>query len=144
MLNVSLIQVRIVSAIALVALIFGTVLPMLDVISFDDDVASARLLSTYAALMPSWAIWAWSIGTGLIVAVGLIGLGFLWPHSRWLLATYAVASVIGQPFLGLAVVSPYEATFGGIFGTCLLWLVAVSFWSPFAERFAEVSRPNAH
>jgi hypothetical protein len=143
MLSVSLTQVRIVSAVALAALVFGTVLPMLDLISFEDDVASARLLSTYAALLPSWALWAWSIATGLIAAVGLVGLNFLWPHSRWLLATYALAAVIGQPFLGLAVVSPYEATFGGIFGTCLLWLVAVCFWSPFADRFGEAPRPNA-
>lgn len=135
MLTVTLAQVRIVSAVALVALVLSTVLPMLDLIEFDDEVATARVLGTYGALWPGWLIWAWSIVSGAIAVVGLGGLFFLWPPSRWLLAFYAVVGVITQPFLGLAVLSAHETTFGAVFGTCLLWLVVVSFWSPFAERF---------
>jgi hypothetical protein len=143
MLTISVTLVRSVSAAALLAFVLSAVLPLFDVIPFDDQVATARILSTYASVLPSSAIWAWSIVSGLTALVGLIGLLFLWPPSRWLLAAYAVALVVSQPLLGLAVLSPYEATFGGIFGTCLLWLVTVSFWSPFAGQFRKGPRPNA-
>lgn len=142
MLNISVTLVRVVIVVTLLAFVFSTILPLLNVIPFDDQIAAARTLSTYASVLPSGAVWAWSIVSGLAALVGLFGLLFLWPPSRWLLAAYAVSLVVSQPLLGLAVLSPYEATFGGVFGTCLLWLVTVSFWSPFAEHFRK--RPQIH
>lgn len=143
MLNVSVLQMRLVCAIAILAFFFSTVLPMLEVIRFDDQIAAARTLSTYDSILPSWGIWAWSIISGLGALAGLVGLAALWPPSRWLLAVYSVALVLSQPFMGLAVLSPYEATFGGLFGTCTLWLVTISFWSPFAGRFRATPHASA-
>ena len=135
MMNVTLKQVRGVSAVALVALLLGTAAPLLGLVPFDADVATARMWNSFDSVLPPWAVLTWAIASVVAAVAGLIGMFWLWPLSRWLLAAYVLTTIAVQPFLGLAVFSSYEAAFAGIFGASLLWLVGISFWSPFADQF---------
>jgi hypothetical protein len=41
-----------------------------------------------------------------------------------------------RPFMGLVVVSSVAATMMSVYGVCHLSVIALSFWSPLADRFA--------
>jgi hypothetical protein len=141
MLSISLKHVRVVSAVALIALLLGWVAPLIGLIPFNEDVATARAWNTYDSMLPTWAVLVWAIVAFSAEIVGLIGMFSLWPPSRWILAGFIATTLAAQPLLGLAVFSAYEAAFAGISGTCVLWLVAISFWSPFASEFRKPTQP---
>ena len=140
---VSTTLVRVVSAVALVALLLGVVAPLLGVIPFESDVANARAWNYYGSPLPNWAVNVWMVTSIVTLTTGLIGMTCLWAPARWFLVGYLAATLVIQPFVGLAVFSPYEASFAGIIGASILWLVTISFWSPFADRLRNGVRTNA-
>jgi hypothetical protein len=58
-----------------------------------------------------------------------------WRLSRWCLIVTWLGALFFRPLLGLSVYSAYEAFLASLFGSALLWLIIVSFWSPLAARF---------
>jgi len=141
--GISVTLVRVVSGVALVALLLGVVAPLLGVIPFERDVANARAWNYFGSPLPTWAVMAWAVASLLTLAIGLVGMMCLWAPARWFLVGYLAATVMIQPFLGLAVFSPYEAAFAGIVGASILWLATISFWPPFADRLRNGARTNA-
>jgi hypothetical protein len=135
MLIVTVRHVRTASVVAFLALLLSWGVPLLGLVSFSDDIANARMWNSLEAVFPLWAVTSWTIAYFLALAVGLVGMFLLWSPARWILAVAVLAQVLLQPFLGLAVFAPFEATFGGVIASIVLWLVVVSFWSPFADPF---------
>jgi hypothetical protein len=141
--EISVKHVRVVSAVALVAILFGVIGPLFGLVPFDSDTSNARGWNTFGSLLPQLVVFVWLLLTALAVIVGLVGLYFLWAPARWILVGYIVATILTQPFLGLVVFSAYEAGFAGISGTCILWLTTICFWSPFANRLRQGGHTNA-
>src|SRR6516225_11317395 len=129
MLTVSVRQFRIVCSVALVslALLF---LPRLGLISFSEGVAVARQWRYFEALLPHWAIWTYAAAWFTAVMVSLVGMYRFWRLSRWCLIVTWLGALFFRPLLGLSVYWAYEAFLATLFGSALLWLIIVSFWSP--------------
>lgn len=134
MFSVSVRQFRIVCLFALAALLLAQ-LPAWGVLSFSKGVTTLRLYKYYGALAPAWIIWLYATSTLALLVIGLVGMLNFWRFSRWSLAASLAAALTLRPFLGVVVVSAYEAFFAGVCGTLSLWLMTVSLWTPLAERF---------
>jgi hypothetical protein len=143
MLDVSVKLVRVVSSVALAAVVLGVIAPLFGLVPFDGDTSTARAWNGFGSPLPGWAVIFWSLGAALAVIADLVGLHFLWAPARWILAAYIVATILTQPIMGLIVFSAYEAAFASISGTCILWLTIVSFWSPFANMLRHGARVDA-
>jgi hypothetical protein len=135
-------QFRVVVVAALVAWTIAMTIPHLGVVSFSDDVANARTWNYLEALLPFRAVQTWWVLNAIATLMGLMGLLRFWPPARWILAGVFIATLLVQPLIGLAVFSPFEATFGGLYGAAFVWLITVSFWSGLAKNFARVPQQN--
>jgi hypothetical protein len=134
MLAPSVLQLRLVCAVALACLILGQ-LPALGLISFGHEIATARLWKYYGAAVPSWLVWGFGTTVFVLWLIGLVGMLNFWRISRWCLAAAVALSVTLRPFLGLSVSSAYEASLASVFGLASSWLIAISFWTSLAQRF---------
>lgn len=130
-------QFRAVVIVALVCWAAMAVLPSIGAIPFSEDVATARQWNYFGSTIPFWAIQVWWAASGLLIIGGLLGMLRFWPTSRWMLAIALFGGLAMQPFLGLAVYSPFEASLAGISSASFLWLVCVSFYSSLGARFAQ-------
>ena len=130
-------------SMALACHALAIVLPDSGLIPYSTDVATARDWNYFEALLPYNVIITGWVAFMAASVVALIGMWFYWSPSRWLLAGSYALSIAITPFLGLVVTSPLETTVAAIGSTLLVWLVAVSFWSPLSQRFVghvELSR----
>ena len=134
MLSVSVRQFRVVCVVALVALLLSQ-FPALGLLSFSKGIMTLSRYEYYAALAPTGIIWGYVVIGFTLIVVGLVGMLNFWRFSRWSLAVALVSALTVRPFLGLAVHPPYETFLATLFGSLVLWLITVSFWTPIAERF---------
>jgi hypothetical protein len=132
--SVSIKQFRSVCWLALLC-VGALFLPRLGLVTFSKGIAAARTWSYFEHILPVWAIRAYSVAWYLAVVAGLIGLLLFWRPSRWILAMALLSAIAVRPFLGLSVHSAYEAFVATVGGYGVIWLTAVSFWSPLAENF---------
>ena len=131
---------RVAIFLTLVGLVLALLLPTLGMVSFGPEVEAARGWNYFDSLLPGSGVIVWYAMWGLVALAGLIGSMFFWGPARWLLAVSVVLSLVAQPFLGLVVYSPFEATFAAASSLLMIWISTVSFWSPLASRFT--SRDN--
>ena len=127
---------RVAVLATILGLVLSLVVPSLGVVSFAPEVEAARSWNYFDSVLPGRAVLIWYVIWGVVALAGLVGSYFFWRPARWLLAASVLLSVVAQPFLGLVVYSPFEASFAAIPGMLMLWLVTVSFWSPLAGQFA--------
>jgi hypothetical protein len=136
--SVSVRLFRSVCVVALASLLLVQ-LQVVGLVSLSSGVATARMWKYYEALAPWWLTWVYGIAEFALLLVGLVGMLNFWRFSRWCVLLALALGLCVRPFLGLAVYSAYEASLGGLSGIVCTWLVSISFWSPFAERFTERS-----
>ena len=135
MLSVTPTHVRIITAAALFAtLLFGW-LNGFDVISYDEQIANARMWNYFDARLPHWALAIYWLLNLINAVLGLVGLFWFWRPARWMLVVTILGSLLMQPFFGLLVFSATERTLSTIIGVLFSWLVVVCFWTPIADRF---------
>jgi hypothetical protein len=139
MLSVSVRQFRIVCIVALLSLVFAQ-LPGLGLISFSEEVTNARMWRYYEMAVPGWVLWWYGLTYWALLLVSLIGMPYFWNFARWCLVIAWVGALLMRPFLGLSVYSPCEAFLASVFGLACCWLLAVSFWTPLADRF--IAKPG--
>jgi hypothetical protein len=132
--GISVRQFRIVCIIALTTLLL-TLLPSFGLITFSDGVRTARKWLHFEAALTGWPLWIYALVNWLLTLIGVIGMLNFWRSARWCLVAVLLGAVVMRPFLGLSVYSAYEAVLGTILGSCCIWLITVSFWSPIADHF---------
>jgi hypothetical protein len=136
MLSISPASFRAVVLTTLLTLVISVLTVELGLIAFDPEVETARSWAYYDSVLPFEAIQVWYSLWAFATVSGLAGSMFFWRPARWLLAGAVLLTIATQPFLGLVTASAFEMFLGGIAGTLTVWIVAVSFWSPLAAKFA--------
>mgnify|MGYP006969509591 CR=1 FL=1 len=110
------------------------VLPESGLIAYSDEVTTARSWNSFEAWLPYEGILAvWILAIVLLLA-GILGALVFWRPARWMLVGMLFIQVACTPFLGLTVMSPFEAMLNSGASIILIWVVTVSFFSPLAER----------
>ena len=126
-------------AVAFAAYALDQLVPAFGLVSFDPEVETALSWNYFGSAFSYTAQMVWFALWSVSTVIGLIGLAFFWRPARWILAATILASFVIQPFLGLTIYAPFQATFATLAGMITFWLTTVSFWSPLASRFENPS-----
>ena len=132
--SISIRQYRVACVLAILFLAMVCT-PLLGVIPFTKQVAVARNWKYFEAILSSRLLLVYAVLYFFLIFASLVGMLRFWGPSRWVFAFALTSSVVLRPFLGLAVLSAYEAFFSTLFGYTAVWLATVSFWTPIADRF---------
>jgi hypothetical protein len=120
---------------ALICYGLGIGLPEAGLITFDEDVKTARLWNYWGAWLPFEATKVWWHLSNFVLVVGLVGMWWYYRAARTALAIWYLCDLALSPFMGLLVLSAFESTLLEICGVLVLWLIVVSYWTPLSERF---------
>jgi hypothetical protein len=104
-------------------------------VGLSKDVQDVRSWNYYGAIATWRALQAWWLASLLLDVLATTTLICFWRIGRSLSAALLIASVITRPFLGLVVLTPFEATLAAVSVVAQVWTVTVSYWSPLSHRF---------
>jgi hypothetical protein len=104
-------------------------------LGFTEEVKDLRNWNYYGALATWRVVQAWWVASLLLDILATITLICFWRIGRSLSAVLLIANVIARPFLGLVVLTPFEATLAAVSVIAQVWTVTVSYWSPLTHRF---------
>jgi len=135
MLKISPTYFRLIIVLALILFAISFLIALLGIVSFSKEVETARGWNYFDSLVSFGFVQAYWVVSALALLISCAGMLVFWPPSRWILLFTIILSLLAQPFLGLLVLSPFEATVGSISAVLLVWALTISFWSPLAKRF---------
>lgn len=139
MFNITALQFRLIIVLSIFLWLTILILPLAGIVTFSQDVETARSWNYFDSLAPFVLIQVyWFISAALLI-FSCIGMFLFWSPSRWLALAFFLCDFLSQPFLGLLVLPPFEATLTNITSTLFIWVLTVSFWSPLANRFTRNS-----